>query len=130
MFSSLFVCMSVCLSVSLLATLRKTSRTDLHEIFREGCQWVGEQTIKFWWRYGSPSEYVDCFPDSSLLGDTESDINRLRCTTLQCTACTSRHRNSNYDVIRLPALGGGVHCSGALRSLNLIIHKQTMCAKN
>jgi len=32
---------------------------------------------------------------SSLLGDTESGISRLRCATLQCTACTSRHRRSN-----------------------------------
>jgi len=28
--------------------------------------------IKFWWRSGSPSGYRDCFPDSSLLGDTET----------------------------------------------------------
>jgi len=27
--------------------------------------------IKFRWRYGSPSEYRDCFPDWSLLGDAE-----------------------------------------------------------
>jgi len=45
---------------------------DLHEIFREGWQWASEQMIKFWWRSGSPSGYVDCFPDSSLSGDTES----------------------------------------------------------
>jgi len=41
-FSSLFVCLSVCLSVSLLGTLRKTSRMDLHEIFRECWQWTSE----------------------------------------------------------------------------------------
>ena len=64
MFSSLFVC--------LLATLRKNFRTDLHEIFREGWQWANEQTIKFWWRSGSPSGYRYCFPDSSLFGATES----------------------------------------------------------
>jgi len=28
--------------------------------------------IKFWWRSRSPSGYRACFPDSSLLGDTES----------------------------------------------------------
>jgi len=28
--------------------------------------------IKFWWRSGSPSGYRDCFPDSSLVGETES----------------------------------------------------------
>ena len=33
-------CLSVCLSVCLLATLRKNFRTDLHEIFREGWQWM------------------------------------------------------------------------------------------
>ena len=60
---------------------------------------MGQRTvIKFWWRSGSPSRYRDCFPDSSLLGDTESGINRLRCATLQCTACTSRRRHSNYEV--------------------------------
>jgi len=64
MFSSLFVC--------LLATLRKNFQKDLHEICREVWQWANEQMIKFWWRSGSPSGYRDCFPDSSLLGDTES----------------------------------------------------------
>ena len=43
---SLFVCLSVCL----LATLRKNSRTDLREIFREGWQWATKQIVKFWWR--------------------------------------------------------------------------------
>jgi len=43
----------VCLFACLLATLRKTFRTDLHEIFREGWQRTIEQTIKFWWRSGS-----------------------------------------------------------------------------
>jgi len=94
MFSSLFVYLSVCL----LATLRKNFR-------REGCQWANEQIIKFWWRSGSPSGYGDWFPDSSLLGDTESGINRLRCATLQCTTCTSRHRRSNSDVITIPGPG-------------------------
>ena len=49
------------------------------------------------------SGYRDCFPDSSLLGDTESGINRQRCATLQCRTCTSRHRRNNYDVITSPA---------------------------
>jgi len=104
MFSSLFGCLSVCL----LATLHKTSRTDLHEIFSEGWQLANEQTVKFGWRCGSPSGYRNCFSDSSLLGDTESCINRLRCATLQCTACTRRYRHSNYDVIASPA--HGMHC--------------------
>jgi len=66
------------------------------------------------------SGYGDCFlPDSSLLGDTESGVNRLRCATLQFTAYTSRHRHSKDDVIVTPAydrqprqtcLGGGMHC--------------------
>jgi len=47
-------------------------QTDLHEIFSEGWQWANEETVKFWWRFESPSGYRDCFPDSSLLGDTES----------------------------------------------------------
>jgi len=52
---------------------------DLHEIFREGWHWVNEQMIKFPWQSESPSGYRDCFPDSSLLGDTEwlADINLL-----------------------------------------------------
>ena len=43
----------VCLSVCLLATLRKSFRTDLHEIFREGWQWANEQMVKFWWQSAS-----------------------------------------------------------------------------
>jgi len=73
----------LCLFDCLLATLRKNFGMDLHEIFREGWQWASEQMTKFWWRSGSPSGYSDCFPVSSLLGDTESGINRLRCATLQ-----------------------------------------------
>jgi len=110
-------CLFVCLSVCLLATLRKNFRTNLHEILSEGLQWANTQMIKFWWRSGSPSGYRDCFPDSSLLEDTETDINRLRCATLQCTACTSRHRHSNYDVITSPAVGRGMHCTSASSSI-------------
>ena len=94
MFSSLSVCLSVCL----LATFRK--------IFERIC-------IKFSGKVGNGAmnKYLilveicitiwmqGLFPYSSLLADTESCINRLRCATLQCTACTSRHRHSNYDVI-------------------------------
>ena len=67
-----YVIIVVCLSVCLLATLRKNFGTDLHIIFREGWQWAIEKLVKFRWRSGSPSGYRDCFPDSSLLGDTES----------------------------------------------------------
>jgi len=76
-----------------------------------------------WLNFGeSPSGYRDCFPDSSILGDTESGINRLRCATLQCRACTSKHRHNNYDLITSPTqdrqpwqtcLGGAMHCSSA-----------------
>jgi len=83
--------------------------------------------IKFWWRSGSASGYRDCFPHSSLLGDTESGIDRLRCAMLQCRARSSGNRNSNYDVITSPVhdrqrdwyrlgktcLGGGMHCRSA-----------------
>jgi len=90
------LCFRRCLSVFfwLLATLRRNFRIDLHEIFRESLQLPDEQMVKFWWRSGSPSGYSDCFLDSSLLRDTESGINRLR--------CASRHRHSNYDVITSP----------------------------
>ena len=104
-------CLSVCLPVCLLlATLRKNFVTDLHEIFREGWQWASEQLIKFWW---VASGFEDCFPGLSLLADTESSVNRLRCATLQWLACISRHRHSNYDVITTPVLGGGMHCPSA-----------------
>ena len=43
------------------------------------------------------------FPPSTLLGDTETGTSGLHCATPQCTACTSRHRHSNYDVITSPA---------------------------
>jgi len=92
-------CLSVCLSVGLLATLSKNFRTDLHEIFRKGWQRANEQMIKVWWRSGSTSGFTDCFPDWTVLGDTESCINRLRCATLQCRPCTSRHRHSNCNVM-------------------------------
>ena len=72
LFSSLFVCLSISLPVCSLAILCKNFQTDFHEIFRESWQWANEQMIKFQWRSGSPSGYRDCFPDSSLLGDTES----------------------------------------------------------
>jgi len=52
--------------------VQKNFRTDLHEIFREGCPLAIEQLIKFWWRSRSPSGYRDCFPNSSLFGNTES----------------------------------------------------------
>jgi len=126
----------------MLATSHKNFQTDLHEIFREGWQWTREQMVKFWWRSGSPSGYRHCFPDSLLLGDTESGINRLRCATLQCTSYTSRHRHSNYDVITSPAhdrqqdwyrdtdktcLGGGMHWSSASSSICFL--DNTTCSR-
>ena len=72
--------------------------------FQGRLEWTNEQMIKFWWRSGSRSGYSDCFLDSSLLGDTESDINRLRCATLRCrhalagiaiaTMTSLRHRST------------------------------------
>jgi len=61
----------VCLFVSDFA--QKNFQTDLHEILREGWQWASEQMVKFSWRSGSPSGCRGCFPDSSLLGNTEID---------------------------------------------------------
>jgi len=57
-------CLCVCLSVCLIATLRKNFLTVLHVIFREGCQWVSEQLIKFLWRSVSLFGDRDCFRDS------------------------------------------------------------------
>jgi len=62
----------VIIIVRLLSTVHKNFQTDLHESFRDGWQWASEQIVKFWRQSGSLSGYRDCFPDSSLLGDTES----------------------------------------------------------
>jgi len=73
-------CFRRCLSVCLLASLRKNFQTSLHEVFREGWQRVNEQTIKFWWRSGSPSEKRDCFSDSPSRTDSSdggTDIETL-----------------------------------------------------
>jgi len=68
---------------------------------------VGNALVNKWLNFGGDPDHRldtrDCLPDSSLLGDTESGINRLRCATLQCKACTSRRRHSNCDVITSPA---------------------------
>ena len=89
MFSSL-------LSVCLLATLRKNFRTDLHENFSEGWQWASEQMTKFWWRFGSPSGYVDSFPDSTVLGDTE--IRKTPSTDCAAQHCSARHALAGITV--------------------------------
>jgi len=46
------ICNRRFLYVYLLATVHKNFWTDLHEIFREGCQWANEQMINFWWQSG------------------------------------------------------------------------------
>jgi len=61
-----YVFVVVCLFVSLsVSNFAQKLPTDLLQIFTEGWQWASEQTVKFWWRSGSPSEHRDCFPDSS-----------------------------------------------------------------
>ena len=47
-FLCLFVCLFVCLFISLSATLRENGWTDLHEIFREGVEWLWDDLIQFW----------------------------------------------------------------------------------
>jgi len=89
------------LSVCLLVSLRKIFQTDLHESFREGWQWANEQMIKFWWQSASLSGYRDCFPDSSLLGDTESDIDRLQ---LRCARLQSRDALAGIAVATMTSL--------------------------
>jgi len=66
----IFVCLFVCLSVCW--QLRKNSQTDLQKTSMGGWQLANEQVVKLWRRSGSSSGYRNCFPDSSLLGDTES----------------------------------------------------------
>ena len=118
------VCVSVCLFVCLLFVqlCAKTSEGICMKVSSN----IGNgpmNKLKCWWRSGSPCGYRDCFPESSLSGDTETGINRLRCTT-PCTAASRsavgwyhipylpivttpenniRHRHSNYDVITSPA---------------------------
>jgi len=82
------VCVSVCLFVCLLFVqlCAKTSEGICMKVSSN----IGNgpmNKLKCWWRSGSPCGYRDCFPDSSLLRDTESGINRLRCATLQYWAC-------------------------------------------
>jgi len=65
-----YVIVVLCLSVCLLATVRKNFRADLHEIFRKVSNCSINKLLNFG---GDPvTVYRDCFPDSSLLGDTES----------------------------------------------------------
>jgi len=90
MFSSLFV--------SLLATLHKDFRADWHEIFREGWKWA---MIKYWWRSESPSGYRDCFPDSSLFGDTESGTVSTDCAARRCSA---RHALAGIAIATVTSL--------------------------
>ena len=106
MFSSLFVC--------LLATLRENFGTDLHEIFTEGWQWATEQTIKFRWLSGPLSGCSDCFPDSSLLGDTES----------------AAHTDSPDGGTGKTCLGGGMHCPSAssyIRETRFVAYSLPVC---
>jgi len=95
------------LFVCLFVRTAKNSQTHLHEIFREGWQRASEQMIKVWCRSASPYGYRDCFPDSSLLGDTESGINRLRRAALAgiaiATMTSLRHRPL-ADVSTVPVL--------------------------
>ena len=66
------LCFLRCLSVCLSAILCRNFERICVEIFREGWHRASEQQIKFWWLSRSRSRYRDCFPDSILLGDTES----------------------------------------------------------
>jgi len=109
---------SICLS----ATLQKNFQTDLHEIFRECWQWANEQMIKFWWRSGSPSGYRDCFPELSLLGDTESvcshsftmihQMAEVVIIKLEDTERFARWWDWYHDTGKM-CLGGGMHCLSA-----------------
>ena len=52
------ICNRRYLFICLLATLRKNFLTDLHEIFREGCQWADEQMK--WLNFGGNSDGKTC----------------------------------------------------------------------
>jgi len=108
------VCLSVCLSVCLLASLLKNFRTNLHEILSEGLQWANEKMIKFWWRSGSPL-------DTGIVFRMRHHWKIRKVVSTDCaaqrTACTSRHRHSNYDVITSPAFGRAVNCISTSSSI-------------
>jgi len=107
------LCFRCCLFVCLLATLRKNFRTDLHDMFCEGWQWISEQLFKFWWRSGSPSGYRDCFPDSILLGDRES-LTALQLWHHYVTG--PRYRETGKR-----GLGGGLHCPDASHAVKVLL---------
>jgi len=93
MFSSLFVSLFVCSQLC-----AKTSKRICMKFSGK----VGSGPVNKWLNFGGDPGIVFGI-----------HINRLHCIMLQCTACTSRHRHSNCDVITSPDLGGGMHCPSA-----------------
>jgi len=108
MFSSFSV-----LSVSNFA--QKNFPTDLNEIFMEDWQWANEQLmvairITVW------IQLQGLFSGFVTIGRYSA--------TLQCWACSNRHRYSNYDVITSLVRGGGMHCpSGSSSTLFCRFHQ-------
>ena len=84
--------------------MHKNFQSDLHEVFREGWQWASKQMIEFWWRSASPSRYMDCFPDSSLLGIRKVDINGHK---------SAVHTDLPDGSSDKTCLGIGMHCPRA-----------------
>jgi len=83
-------CLFVCLSVCLLATLRKNFKTDLHEMCREGWQWISKQMIKFWWRSRSGIRIWICI--ATLVRRALAEV----CTLPVLLIIIRPHRRSTY----------------------------------
>jgi len=96
------VCLSVCLSLSNFA---QKLPNGFAWNFQGRFQWAIEQTVKFWRRFGWPSRYSDCFPDSSLLGDSlRKVVNGHK---------SAAHTHSLDGGTGKTCPGGGVHCPSA-----------------
>ena len=106
MFSSLFVSLSVCSQLCAKTSARICAKFSAK---------VGNGPMNNRLNFGGdPDHRLNTGIVSRLVTIgryTESGINRLHWA--KWWACTSRHRHSNYDVIMLPALGGGMQCPSA-----------------
>ena len=118
-----FHIMAVFIAVCLLATLRKNFQTALHVIFREGWQWASEQTVKFWWRSGSPSGWIHGLFFSGFI-TIGRHVKWLRDINLLLHPVIYSYRFARwrdwYRDTGKTCLGGGMHCPSA--SSNLFIY--------
>jgi len=85
-------CLSVCLFVCWQLCAKTSERICMKFSGKVGNGPISRRWTTDWIIGRDPDHRLETgivyFPDSSLLGYTESGINRLRCATLQCRACT------------------------------------------